>query len=114
MVSFRLRVLPPGCHTPSRLGATEATSANVPRWGLFIIAISRKKDIIVMLEDHHPKCQALSSATELKYFELVTKWVFPKNRGKTTKMDGENNGTPLLKFHGFGGFYILIFGSTPI
>ena len=53
--------------------------------GLFIIAISRKKDIIVMLEDH-PKCQALSSATKLKYFELVTKdGCFQKIEGKPPK-----------------------------
>ena len=24
----------------------------------------------------------------------LTTWVFPKNRGKTPKMDGENNGKP--------------------
>ena len=30
-------------------------------------------------------------------------WVFPKNRGKTPKMDGENNGKPQLKMDDLGG-----------
>ena len=43
-------------------------------------------------------------------------WVLnqPKNRVKTSKMDGENfMENPSFKFHGFGGFPP-IFGSTPM
>ncbi len=36
-----------------------------------------------------------------------------KNRGKTPKMDGENNGKPYEQMDDLGGFPT-IFGSTPI
>ena len=35
-----------------------------------------------------------------------------KNRGKTTKMDGENNGKPLLKWDDLGGPPLFL--ETPI
>ena len=38
-------------------------------------------------------------------------WVFPKNRGKTPKMDGENKGKPYWNWL-FGG--TIIFGNTHI
>ena len=40
-------------------------------------------------------------------------WVFPKNRGKKHKMDGENNGNPYQKWM----IWVAkkpIFGETPI
>ena len=38
-----------------------------------------------------------------------------KNRGKNSKMDGENNGSkPYEQMDDFGGFTTPIFGSTPI
>ncbi len=36
-----------------------------------------------------------------------------KNRGKTPKMDGENNGKPYEQMDDLGGKTTLIFGSTP-
>ena len=38
-------------------------------------------------------------------------WMFPKNRGKTSKMDGENKGKPLLEWMIWG--FPPIFGLTP-
>ena len=38
-------------------------------------------------------------------------WVFPKNRGKTTKMDGDNNGKPYFLMDDLGG-KPTIFGNT--
>ncbi len=36
-------------------------------------------------------------------------WVFPKNRGKTPKMDGANNGSkPYEQMDDFGGFPIFL------
>ena len=37
-----------------------------------------------------------------------------KNRGKTPKMDGENNGKPYEQMDDLGGFTPPIFGSTPM
>ncbi len=37
-----------------------------------------------------------------------------KNRGKTPKMDGENNSKPYEQMDDLGGFTTPIFGSTPI
>ena len=40
-------------------------------------------------------------------------WVFPNNRGKTPKMDGENNGSkPYVLMDDLGG--VPIFLETPI
>ena len=43
----------------------------------------------------------------------VWHWVFPTNRGKTTKMDGENDGKPNFLKDDLGGKPI-IFGNTRI
>ena len=40
-------------------------------------------------------------------------WAFPKIRGKTPKMDGENDGKPYEQMDDLGGFPI-IFGVPPI
>ena len=36
-----------------------------------------------------------------------------KNRGKTPKMDGENNGKPYEQMDGLGETFPPIFGNTP-
>ena len=41
-------------------------------------------------------------------------WVFPKNIGKTPKMDGENNGKPYEQMDDLGGFTPLFLVQTPI
>ena len=38
----------------------------------------------------------------------------PQNRGKTPKMDGENNGKPYEQMDDLGGFPTPIFGNTQI
>ena len=48
--------------------------------------------------------QGVASLQELVGSEFcVSIWVFPKNRGKNPKMDGENNGKPDFSMDDLGG-----------